>query len=78
MGLRYRDLVSHVMVECMAGPAPECAGCTQTGREPACTKGSQNPPNPRPNCPKPSAGRPPKRLGGLELLREQLRAELRP
>ena len=76
MGLRYRDLMAHVRVECMAGPAPECAGCTQTAREPACTRGSQNP-NPRPNCPKPSAGRPPKRLGGLELLREQLRYQLR-
>ena len=77
MGLRYRDLIADVMIDCMAGPAPECAGCTQSGREPACTKVSQNP-NPRPNCPKPSAGKPPKkRLDGLELLREQLRAELR-
>ncbi|MEA2560144.1 MAG: hypothetical protein QOH06_1648 [Acidobacteriota bacterium] len=78
MGLRYRDLMTHVMVECMAGPAPECAGCTQSAREPDCAKGSQNP-NPRPNCPKPSAGgKPPKkRLDGLAELREQLRAELR-
>lgn len=76
MGLRYRDLMTHVTVE-MAGPAPECAGCTQTGREPACTKGSQNPnPNPPPNRPKP--GPPKKRLGDLDLLREQLRSELRP
>ena len=78
MGLRYRDLMAHVMVECMAGPAPECAGCTQTGKEPVCTRGSHKP-NPRPNCPKASGpGRPPKRaLGDLEALRSQLRAELR-
>jgi hypothetical protein len=69
MGLRYRDLV----IDVQAPPKP--CGCT--GTAPACTKGSQNPPDPRPNCPKPSAGRPPKRFGGLELLREQLRAELR-
>lgn len=77
MGLRYRDLMTHVMVECMPGPAPECAGCTQTAREPACTRGSQNP-NPRPNCPKASGpARPPKKAEGLEQLRDQLRYELR-
>ena len=78
MGLRYRDLMMDV-VEC-AGPAPECAGCSQTGREPACTKVTNKAnPNPRPNnCPKGSGpGRPPKRaLGDLDLLRQQLRSEL--
>lgn len=76
MGLRYRDLMTHVAVECMAGPAPECAGCTQSAREPNCGKVSQNQ-NPRPNCPKPSAGRPPKKAEGLEQLRHQLRSQLR-
>ena len=79
MGLRYRDLMVDVSVDC-AGPAPECAGCTQSGREPACTKVSNKPnPNQRPaNCPRASAGKPPKkRLGGLDLLRSQLREELR-
>lgn len=79
MGLRYRDLMTHVAVECMAGPAPECAGCTQSAREPNCGKSSQNQnQTAKPNCPKASAGKPPKkRLDGLGELREQLRAELR-
>ena len=77
MGLRFRDLMTDVGVECMAGPVPPGCGCTQTANAPQCTKGSQNP-NPRPNCPKPSAGTPPKkRLDGLGELREQLRSELR-
>lgn len=78
MGLRFRDLMTDVGVECMAGPVPPGCGCTQTAQAPACTKGSQNPnPRPRPNCPKPSASKPTKRLDGLGLLREQLRSELR-
>ncbi|HWN41385.1 MAG TPA: hypothetical protein VNW71_04155 [Thermoanaerobaculia bacterium] len=79
MGLRFRDLVMDVTVECLpGGPAPPVCGCTQTANAPACTKGSQNPnPRPRPNCPKPSASKPTKRLDGLGLLREQLRSELR-
>ncbi|HEX5719570.1 MAG TPA: hypothetical protein VF179_25645 [Thermoanaerobaculia bacterium] len=76
MGLRFRDLMMDVGVECMAGPVPPGCGCTQTAHAPQCTKGSQNP-NPRPNCPKPSAGKPPKRLDGLGLLREQLLYQLR-
>ena len=77
MGLRFRDLMMNVAIECMPGPAPPGCACTQTAVAPQCTKGSQNQ-NPRPNCPKASAGSPPKkRLDGLGLLREQLRLELR-
>ena len=71
MGLRYRDLVVDV-VQMAPAPAGPC-GCTATA--PNCVK-SQNV-NPRPNCPKPSAAKPPKkRLGGLDALREQLRSSL--
>jgi hypothetical protein len=77
MGLRFRDLVMDVTVECLpGGPAPPVCGCTQTAMAPACTKGSKNP-NPRPICPKPSAGKPPKKLDGLGELREQLLYQLR-
>ena len=76
MGLRFRDLVTEVGVECMAGPVPPGCGCTQSANAPQCTKGSQNP-NPRPNCPKGSGpARPPKKVEGLEQLRHQLRAAL--
>lgn len=80
MGLRFRDLVMDVSFECLpGGPTPPYCGCTQTANAPQCTKGgSQNPNNvPRPNCPKPSAAKPPKkRVDGLGLLREQLRLQL--
>lgn len=76
MGLRFRDLVVDV-VQRMAPAPPGPCGCTASAHEPQCgAKGSQNQ-NPRPNCPKPSAVKPPKkRLDDLGLLREQLRAEL--
>ncbi len=79
MGLRFRDLVMDVTFECLpGGPTPPVCACTQTANAPHCTKGSQHPNNPRPNCAKASAGNPPKkRLDGLGLLREQLRSELR-
>ena len=80
MGLRFRDLVMDVGFECLpGGPAPPFCGCTQTANAPQCTKGaSQNPNNvTRPNCPKPSAAKPPKkRVDGLDLLREQLQLQL--
>lgn len=77
MGLQYRDLVVDV-VQRMAPAPPGPCGCTASAHEPQCTKGSQNPQNPRPNCTRPSAAKPPKkRLDGLGLLREQLRAELK-
>lgn len=76
MGLRFRDLMTDIGVECMAGPVPPGCGCTQTAKEPACTKVSQSP-NPPPNRPKPGP-KPSKRTpGGLEALRRQLRSELR-
>ena len=76
MGLRYLDLMTHVTIE-MAGPAPECAGCTASGREPACTKVSQKPnPNAPPNRPKPGPKPSKRMLDGLEALRSQLRYQL--
>lgn len=80
MGLRYRDLMADVGFECMpGGPTPPGCGCTVTAGAPHCTKGSQNPAKPNPRCPKASAARPnPKKaLGGLDLLRDRLRAELK-
>lgn len=76
MGLRYRDLVMDVAVECMpGGPAPGGCICTQTANAPACQQKSHKPEGP--NCPKPSVKAPnPKKAGGLEALRRQLRAEL--
>lgn len=81
MGLRYRDLVTELAVECMpGGPPPGGCGCTQTGIAPQCAQSSRKPPGKpgNPNCPRASAkGQPPKReLGGLEALRRQLRSEL--
>lgn len=76
MGLRFRDLMTAVGVECMAGPVPPGCACTQTANAPACPKASQNP-NQAPNRPKPGGpSRPPKRAQGLEALRRQLRSEL--
>ena len=76
MGLRFRDLMTDVGVECMAGPVPPGCGCTQTANAPACPKGSQNP-NPAPNRPKPAPRPPKKALAGLEALRSQLQYQLR-
>ena len=80
MGLRFRDLMTDVGVQCMAGPVPPGCGCTQTANapRPPCPKGSQNP-NQAPVPPKPAGPRrPPKKaLANLEALRYQLRAELR-
>ncbi|HEX6863121.1 MAG TPA: hypothetical protein VF414_09920 [Thermoanaerobaculia bacterium] len=71
MGLRYRDLAVDVL-QMAPAPAGPC-GCTATA--PACIK-SVNP-NPRANCPKASAPKPPKkRADGLEQLRHQLRGAL--
>ena len=77
MGLRFRDLMTDVGVECMAGPVPPGCGCTQTANapRPQCPKASQAP-NPAPN-PKPEGPRPKKKAEGLEQLRYQLRSELR-
>jgi hypothetical protein len=41
MGLRFRDLMTDVGVECMGGPVPPGCGCTQTANAPQCPKGSQ-------------------------------------
>ena len=71
MGLRYRDLVIDVL-QMAPAPAGPC-GCTATA--PNCVKSVT--PNPRANCPKPSAAKPPKkRLDDLAQLREQLRLQL--
>lgn len=79
MGLRYRDLMVDVGFECMpGGPTPPGCVCTATAGAPQCTKGSQNPvQKPNPKCPKASSGPNPKKAGGLDLLRQQLRAEIR-
>jgi len=74
MGLRFRDLMTDVGVECMAGPVPPGCGCTQTANAPACGKGSQNP-GQAPPKPKPGP-KPPKKVEGLEQLRYQLRSQL--
>lgn len=76
MGLRFRDLMTDVGVECMpGGPAPPACACTQTANAPNCGKGSQNP-GQAPPKPKPGP-RPPKRVEGLDLLRYQLHHQLR-
>lgn len=74
MGLRFRDLMTDVGVECMAGPVPPGCGCTQTANapKPQCPKASQPPANPKTEGPRPK-----KRVEGLEQLRHQLRSELR-
>ena len=80
MGLRFRDLVTHVESGgpqyIAAGTPPAPCGCTQTANVPRCNVHSGKPGN-GPNCPKGSVKPPsPKKAGGLEALRRQLRAEL--
>ena len=74
MGLRFRDLMADVGVECMAGPVPPGCGCTQTANapRPQCLKASQPAANPKPEGPRPK-----KRVEELERLRHQLRSQLR-
>lgn len=78
MSLQFRDLMTDVEVECMpGGPPPGPCGCTQTANAPHCQQKSNKPGGANPNCPRASSpDRPKKRLGGLEQLRQQLRAEL--
>lgn len=77
MGLRFRDLMADVGVECMAGPVPPGCGCTQTANapRPQCPKASKSP-NQAPGRPKPGRPKPPKKADGLEQLRHQLRYQL--
>jgi hypothetical protein len=79
MGLRFRDLVTHVEgggpQYVAAGTPPGQCGCTQTANVPRCNAHSDKPGG-GPVCPKASVKPSPKKAGGLEALRRQLRAEL--